>query len=241
MPAYNAARYIGNALASLLRQRDAASLDIVVLDDGSTDATAAIVRSLGAAEIRLIETENCGVTAARNTLLAAIAPDTDFVSFLDSDDLSPAGRFAADLARFDARPELAVRYGTMRLFSQTGDDPLAPDPRSTVIDTRGIHLGAGIYRRTTLSAVGAFDLAFKQAEDTDFLLRLFEAGPALEITDDIVMYYRRHDTNMTRDTALVRREFARALMKSAHRRRGGTTAPIPPGLFDASNFNQRVG
>ena len=76
MAAYNAERYIEDAFASLLRQRSAANLDIVVVNDGSTDGTPLIVKRIAAEapQVRLIETPNQGVTRTRNVLLAAIAP-----------------------------------------------------------------------------------------------------------------------------------------------------------------------
>ncbi len=96
-----------------MRQRHDADLDILVVDDGSEDATSAVLADLGRkhAEIRIIRRENGGVTAARNTGLANLLPETDFITFLDSDDVSPTGRFAADLPRFEAdpRPGLHLR------------------------------------------------------------------------------------------------------------------------------------
>ncbi len=238
MAAYNAAPYVGDALASLLRQRDAARLDIIVVNDGSTDATGGIVRALArqAPEIRLLETPNQGVTRARNTALGALAPDTDLVTFLDADDLSPAGRLARDLPRFRDDPGLEVLYGTSRLFEQTGEDPFAPDPRGRTMDIRGVQLAAGLYDYRLIRQVGRFDTSFAQAEDMDFMLRMFELAPRHAVTEEVCLYYRRHATNMTRQAATLRRDFSRALLQSVRRRRANGGAPPPPGLFDAKNL-----
>src|SRR6476646_2648433 len=106
MPVYNRERYVVPALRSLVRQRDAAALDIIVVDDGSTDGSAEAVRSMmvEAPCIGLFRQENVGVARTRNTGRMQLAADAGFVSFLDSDDSSPAGRFKTDLARFDASP-----------------------------------------------------------------------------------------------------------------------------------------
>jgi len=242
MAAYNAAPYVGDALASLLRQRDAARLDIIVVNDGSTDGTGEIVRALAlhAPEIRLIDTRNGGVTRARNVALAALADDTDLVTFLDADDLSPAGRLARDLERFRRDPRLQVLYGTTRLFRQTGEDRFAPDPGGPSMDVRGVQLAAGLYACRLIREVGWFDTSFQQAEDMDFMLRMFELAPRHEVTEEICLYYRRHATNITREAETLRRDFSRALLKSMQRRRQHGGAPPPPGLFDAKSFAEGI-
>src|SRR6266850_4054180 len=120
MPVHNRETYVGAALHSLLRQRDAADLDIIVIDDGSTDGSAEVVRSMmgETASIRLFQQANMGVTRTRNTGLGLLLPETAFVSFLDSDDISPAGRFLADLALFEADPGLELSYSRMTLVDR---------------------------------------------------------------------------------------------------------------------------
>jgi len=95
MPAYNAEATIGSALKSLLRQRGAGRLEIIVVDDGSGDRTRDVVRAMGASapEIRLISVAHGGIPKARNAALRAMAPDTDLVGFLERGRLV-AGRTA---------------------------------------------------------------------------------------------------------------------------------------------------
>lgn len=78
MPVYNREKYVGAALRSLLRQRDAADLDIIVVDDGSTDGSADIVRTLmgEVSCIRLFSQANAGATKARNSGLRQLLPQT---------------------------------------------------------------------------------------------------------------------------------------------------------------------
>ena len=101
VPVYNRELYVVSALRSLLRQRDAADLDIIVVDDsGSTDGSVDAVRAVmrDAACIRLFQQANRGVASARNAGLRQLLPQTELVSFLDlGRDVSPAGRFKADL------------------------------------------------------------------------------------------------------------------------------------------------
>jgi len=234
MAAFNATPYIGDALASILTQEHGAELDIIVINDGSTDKTGQVVADLAkeAPQIRMIETANQGVTRARNEALTALAPDTDFVTFLDADDLVPAGRYARDLALFAATPELQLIYGTTQLFRVVGPDRLSPAANTPTANVRGVQLAAGMYRHGLIKSTGAFDTQFKQAEDMDFLLRMFESGPCYQVREDTCLFYRRHETNMTHDAAQLRRDFSRALLLSIQRRRKGNLPPFPAGLFD---------
>lgn len=238
MPAYNAERYIGAALRSVLSQRLDQPAEIIVVDDGSTDGTAGVVAAMArhAPQISLIRTENRGVTAARNTLLQALGDRGGLVSFLDADDLVPAGRFGADLARFQADPALELTFGSVMMFRTANAQDTAPAPGSQTASGRCVQLAAGTYRAETLRAVGHFDESFRQAEDMDFLLRLFERQPRYLIHPEACLYYRRHGNNMTRDRDTLRRDFARALLYSIRRRRQANLPPFPADLFDAHSF-----
>ncbi|MCV3206242.1 glycosyltransferase family 2 protein [Mesorhizobium sp. YC-39] len=234
MPVYNREHYVGSALRSLLRQCDDADLDIIVVDDGSTDASAAAVRSLSeqAPCIRLFQQANMGVTKARNAGLQQLLPETQFVSFLDSDDISPIGRFRADLACFAADPDLDLTYSRMTLIDSIDDETLEPAADSHSITVRGIHLSAGIFARNLVERIGGFDEDFNQAEDTDYLLRVFESGPRFLMPDTVALYYRRHPGNMTKEKNVPFREFMRAIHKSIKRRKANPSLHAVDGIFD---------
>lgn len=225
MPVYNREKYVGSALRSVLRQRDAADLDIIAIDDGSTDGTADVIRSFIAdgAPIRLFSQPNAGVTKARNAGLRQLSDDTEFVSFLDSDDISPVGRFAADLAYFRADPALELTYSYMRMVDQIDDDTLEPVAGCDDRIFRGVHLSAGIYRRGLVERIGEFDEDLAQSEDTDFLFRVFEQRARHAFPETIALYYRRHEHNLTRNVAESRREFLKAMQKSLRRRKADPT------------------
>lgn len=241
MAAYNAERYLQPALDSLLRQRTAVDLRIVVVDDGSTDATPEILRRNAEATgaLTIVTTPNRGLVATRNLGLASLPDDADLVTWLDSDDLSPDGRLARDVACFVREPALQMHYGYMRAFRGDLADPSAIATTCPYADVRSIHLGTMLARRELIESLGGFDPAFKQAEDTDFILRLIERQPRLKLVDDVTYCYRRHDSNITLDTAQSRRDFARALMASARRRKSGAP-PVPPGFFDGKNMLEGI-
>ncbi len=237
MAARNQAPFIGQALNSVLRQRAVATLDIVVVDDGSTDATADIVSRLAEAnrEIRLVKGTQHGIAAARNAGLSELAPDTDFVTFLDADDLSPDGHYAEALARFEQTPKLDLVYGTTRWFKQLDEERLEPMRGQPWIDVRVVQLAAGVYRAAIVAKVGTFDEQFAMGEDMDYLLRMFETVPNYGIMEEVAVYYRRHAGNTTHDRLELRRGFALALLKSAKRRRHLGEFAYPSELFDGSN------
>jgi glycosyltransferase involved in cell wall biosynthesis len=239
--AHNAAPYIADTLGSLLRQRDAAQLDIIVVDDGSTDGTSQIALAIGAPEVRLARQENMGVTRTRNTLLSMLAPDTDFVTVLDADDLSPAGRFVRDLVQFTADDALDLVFGSSLLFRTTGPDPLEPDFSAPTVRVRGIQMGAGLYRYGLIQRTGRYDESFQQAEDLDFMLRMLDQSPKFLITQDIGYYYRRHQQNMTHDNSTLTREVARALLLAARRKKRGNLPDYPPGFFDYEGYAGNIG
>ena len=238
IPVYNREAYVGAALRSLLRQRDGADLDIIVIDDGSIDGSVEVVRSMmsEASCIRLFQQANMGVTKARNAGLRQLLPETGFVSFLDSDDISPAGRFKDDLALFETDPGLDLAYSLMTLADHLDDETLEPAADSHCVTVRGVHLSAGIFTRRLVDRIGDFDTDFSQAEDTDYLLRTFESGPNYVMPDTVGLYYRRHAGNMTKAPDIPRREFMRALHKSMKRRRADPSLCAIDKIFEVKDL-----
>ena len=220
MPAYNTAPFIGQAIRSLLlQQQRELRLDIIVIDDGSTDDTVEIVRGMIRInpEIRLISAVHRGVSIARNQGLAALPENAQYVTFHDSDDIAFPGRIARQLARLQSDSNLQVVYGLLQIFDVLDNETLLPSQAARTMTTRGISLSAGLFRRRILDQIGRFDESLIQAEDTDFLFRLVELGANIHMEEEVATLYRRHDTNMTRDVAVGRREFMKAIHKSVKR------------------------
>lgn len=238
IPVFNRERYVGVALRSLLRQRAAADLDIIVIDDGSTDATASVVRQImvEAPCVRYAGQANLGVTKARNAGLRLVPPETELVTFLDSDDISPEGRFEKDLAHFRADPALDLTYGLMTLVDKIDEAKLGVEPGFEGVTVRGISLTTAIFRRSTIDPLNGFNDEFAQAEDLDFLLRLFERRPRYLLTDTVAILYRQHADNMTKGREEMRREFLKAMLRSAQRRRKDPTLGGIPAIFDLKNL-----
>jgi glycosyltransferase involved in cell wall biosynthesis len=220
IPARNEERFIAAALQSVIGQVPNGELEAIVVDDGSTDATAAIVGAFAAegARVRLIRGQAKGVSAARNEGLAAISAQTSHVAFLDADDMFPKGRLARDLMLFAQDSSLAVIYGKLRLVETDVPDMEAAQSDADRI-LLGISVSAGLYRWDVLAKVGAFDPTYALCEDFDYLLRLFEQRPSTRVVDDVSVYYRQHAGNTVKRTAELRRSFMRAALAHAKRRK----------------------
>ena len=216
IPVYDAGDRLLDAVASVERQAYE-SLEILVVDDGSTDATPAVIASLGA-RVRALRQANAGPAAARNRGLAAARGEV--FAFLDADDLWPDGKLRRQVGSLVADPDLDVVLGRVSYLPEAGavqpelhwEDP---DARTIV----NVQVGSGVYRRRAFDRVGPFDETLRFNEDTDWLLRAREAGLRMRILEDVTLVYRLHQDNMTRAKGLQQMSLTRVLKMSIERRR----------------------
>jgi glycosyltransferase involved in cell wall biosynthesis len=189
MAAYNAAAHVGEALQSVLAQ-DWQPLEVVVVDDGSTDRTGEIVRSYR--DVIYVRQENAGPAAARNRAFAE--SHGALVAVLDSDDLMAPDRIRRQAEYLDAHPDVGAVLGRQEWIG-------APDslPRDSVYgDPNGIPVGgAAMFRRSVLERLGGYDATFVQGEDTDLLIRMRQLGIPHEVLPDVVLIRRYSPTSLT--------------------------------------------
>jgi len=237
IPVHNRAEFVERAISSVLAQKDACDLDILVVDDGSDDETPATLARIAAQapEIRIVRRENGGVTKARNTGLAHLLDDTEIVTFIDSDDILLPGRFAADLTWLERDPAMEVTFGRMIVTTALNDRSLGVAKNAEVAEITGPHLTPALIRRSAIERVGSFDEELVQSEDVDFLFRLFECGTTFKQTETLCFCYLRHPGNMTNARDVMHRTFAQAILKSIQRRRADASITI-----DRPRFNIRA-
>ena len=204
IPAYNAERFIGEAIESVLAQTHP-PFEVVVVDDGSTDATATVAR--GYPGVTLIQRENGGIGAARNTGVAAATGD--WLAFLDADDTWPPDRLSALLAEAEACGADAV-FGTVVQFGE-GRQDTAPAHAQLP--------GAGIFRRTAYDRVGLFREDVKVGEFVDWWARATEAGLTAASIPGVTLRRRIHATNTGITQAGSRIDYTRVLRAALERRR----------------------
>jgi glycosyltransferase involved in cell wall biosynthesis len=216
IPAFNATRFIREALASIVQQ-EYEPLEIVVVDDGSSDGTGEVARAFGACST-VIEQPNRGPAAARNRGIAAARGS--LLAFLDADDLWPDGKLALQVPRLTRDSSVDVLLGQIRyeaLDDRTLDGIRFDEPEGVLTS---VNLGAGVFRRSVFDRVGLFDESLRFSEDQDWFLRAREAGVGIAVLADVTLRYRLHAGNMTRGKSARELALARVLKKSLDRRRG---------------------
>jgi glycosyltransferase involved in cell wall biosynthesis len=199
IPAYNAVRTIERALASVHRQ-NYPEMEIIVVDDGSTDGTAARIQEMGCGNIRLIRLEkNRGVSAAMNAGIQGAR--TDYIAFLDADDEWLGNKLTTQLPIIESRSEMSfIACGGESVnengvvYRTFGLDPPSCSPREfwrALLRKSYVAKPTVVARRAKVLEVGGFTEAFEVSEDQDMWIRLALNGEVGFITQVLV---RVHDT-----------------------------------------------
>ena len=224
LPVRDGARLVADAIGSVLAQEGAEAVELVVVDDGSSDDTVRIVRERcpGARLIRGgTPSDPLGPGGARNLgLRAARAP---VIGFIDHDDLWPEGKLATQRARLAADPELDMAVGLVRFACLEGR--AMPDLRFTGPDHTldFFLLGAALMRARLFERIGPFATDMRIGEDHDLLLRARQAGLKIAKGEEIGLVYRQHATNMTRDISMREANVFELLRRGLRRRDAGRT------------------
>lgn len=219
IPTYNCASFLRESLDSVLAQtmRD---LEIVVVDDGSTDDTPAVLAGYGD-RLRVVAGGHGGLSAARN--LGLDAAGGDWIAFHDADDVALPGRLASHLARLQADPTLDAIF----CDGERMDAPDAPVARvippaltarcaGRILDARDLFAGFPVYfqgalvRRRAFAAAGRFDASYPVQPDLEYGYRLFDVCRAA-YADEVVFRYRVHPSNTSGNRFGGREDIARTL------------------------------
>jgi hypothetical protein len=208
IPAYNAERFIAETLGSVQSQtfRD---LEVLVVDDGSTDRTAGIVDSFGP-PVRRLHQQNGGVSRARNA--GSAAASGRFIALLDADDLWDPPKLERQVALLRARPEVGFCYTGLRRVDAAGrvrTVQLARDHpdlcRTLLLESCVIAISSVVVRRELMVTSGGFDPAFSQCADWDLWMRLSLRAPSAAVAEPL-MRYRTFEGNMSSDVAHLERD-----------------------------------
>ena len=218
IPAYNDERYLASTVSGVLAQT-LQNWELVISDDGSTDRTAALARQLADSDerIRVIRGENCGVATARNRGLAATDARSEFVIFLDHDDIWESDTLETLVGVLDTRPEYVSAYGLARCIDGdgrmvSGDDleswmrcrrgyrsrrlvAIAAEEPTTfadmVVESWLLTPGTHLVRRSVAERVGDFDRLAVPADDWDMAIRVSRCGP-IGFVSRPLLRWRRH-------------------------------------------------
>lgn len=201
MPVYNGARYVEQAVRSVLAQTFA-DLELVVIDDGSTDQSARIVESMEDSRIRFVRNgRNRGLTPTLNHGLALARGE--LVARQDADDLSEATRLERQVAFLDANPDVAVVGSWYRKIGEHGEplgDRTLPSSdaamRWALLSYCPIVHSAATFRREAIAALGGYDERFAYAQDFDLWSRVARVH-RLGNVPELLVQYRVLPTSLT--------------------------------------------
>lgn len=205
IPTYNRAELVSATLQSVLAQR-LQDFEVLVVDDGSTDGTVAVVKSF-ADRVRLLQQANKGPGSARNR--AADRATGQYLAFLDSDDVWfpwTLESYANAIAKTN-RPAFVAgkpyRFATVGALQAVGEDALRfgvfPDYFASSDEWRWWGASSFVVRADVFRNAGGFTSRWINGEDADLALRLGEARGFVHVTSPATFGYREHDANATQN------------------------------------------
>lgn len=196
LPVHNCRRYLAAAITSISAQthRD---FEFIIVDDGSTDGSAAVIDQSAAADsrIRIIRRPNTGIVGALNDGLAAARGD--LIARMDGDDLAEPTRFAQQLAYLQSAPDCVALGSTVWFIDPEGAviDRYAPPAGHAAIESELLRGNGGalihpalMLRRSAMLAVGGYRREFDRAEDLDLFLRLARHGALANLPAPLLRY-----------------------------------------------------
>jgi len=209
MPCYNAQAFIGDALQSILAQRYPGPLEILVVDDGSSDASVQVASAFP--HVTVLQQRNAGPAVARNLGLQRACGD--LIAFLDADDVWTPDSLCCRVEPLRADPSAGVAFGNFTIWTPTEDLAGSEMPCELPASVLGacrtgwvypeilldpiVHIIATVVRRSVIDRIGGFDTGLRTGEDYDFFIRAAQHCRFICV-DAVVARYRQHPTSITR-------------------------------------------
>lgn len=222
LPVYNGEAYVREAVESILAQTFT-DFELIIINDGSTDGSGAILRELAERDPRivLVERANGGLVSALNEGIQRA--QAELIARMDADDVAMPERFAQQHAQMEAEPELGVLGSFIRIMDETGRTIRVGDyPVSMEEAARFMEHGCPvahptvIMRREAVLRAGGYRPLFAHCEDYDLWLRISELGYGIANLPVVLLRYRMHGNNVS----AIHREaqaVATLIARSAHR------------------------
>lgn len=215
LPVYNGERYLSAALKSIFAQ-DYPNFEVIVVDDGSSDASAAIAKSFSG--VRYIYQRNQGVACARNA--GILASKGEFIAFIDQDDLWTPNKLSVQMQYFLDDQEIEYVLSNKRSFLEEGrskpgwvKDFLLKDK------TIGFLPGTLVARKSLFEKIGLFSPAYETASDTDWFFRANDAGIKKAISPQVLLHKRIHSSNQSYQTKIINEELLKVIKFSIKEKR----------------------
>ena len=225
IPVFNGEGFLRDAVQSVLDQKYS-PLEIIIVDDGSTDGTATVATSL-AEPVRYLRQSNEGPAAARNRGIEHARGS--LIAFTDADDLWPDGKLELQLPYLINDPTIEIVMGRIQqvLLSATANGQTQSEAIAEPVFS--VNLGSAIIRKSVFERIGLFDAATRYSEDVDWFMRAREGGIPITTIDAVTLLYRQHEQNMTRGKSTSELNVLKALKRSLDRRRerSGVASALP--------------
>ena len=214
---------VAAAVRSALAQECPGGLEVVVVDDGSTDDTPRVLERLAAADprVRVFRQDNAGPAHARNRAFAEARGE--LLALLDSDDEWLPGKLAAQVGLLDRHPTAAFVHSDVDEFFPSGDGAWTRRPEivsgrvlRVLLRRNVIHTMTVVLRRAVIDEVGGFDPAYPPCEDWDLWLRIAARHPIVGDPERRVRV-RVHEGGISSDPVVVYRQAARLVEAAARR------------------------
>lgn len=214
--AFDAERTLAETLGSVLAQ-DHPRIEVLVVDDGSTDGTAAVARAYGG-PVQVHTQPHRGLGAAQNRGIAAATGE--YLSFIDADDLWATDKTSRQLALLRSRPDVDIVFSHLEQFVTPGPDgsprPALPDEQRVLA---GYSTGTMLLARATFDRVGPLSEDAVLSTFIDWYGRAQELGLTEHLMDEVLMRRRLHDNNMGVRMRDQRADYLRTLKHTLDRRR----------------------
>ena len=208
IPAYNAESTIKCTIESVQKQtyRD---YELIIIDDGSSDRTAKIVREIADNRLKLFNYKNRGLSTSRNRGIQQATGE--YIAFLDADDLWTKDKLEKQIAILETNPEVGVVYSQTYYIDSQSSFLYYCDPVSftgnvlpELLLTNFLHNGSNpLIRKQAVATVGEFDSSLNSSEDWDYYLRL-AALYSFAVVPEYQVLYRRSGNNMSSNVAKMK-------------------------------------
>ncbi len=215
VPVHNGERFLAAALQSIFQQ-DYSPLDVIVVDDGSTDGSRAIAESFEG--VRYLFQVQQGAAAARNA--GVHAARGELVAFLDADDLWTRNKLRVQVEFMRHHPEIGFTLAQEEIFFEPGANLPSGYKRELVErEHTGYLPGTLLARKCVFDEVGLFDPRYQLTDDADWLIRARDAGIASAILPERLLLKRVHSSNISSNREAIPSEMLSILKRSIERRR----------------------
>ncbi|HSM70522.1 MAG TPA: glycosyltransferase family A protein [Anaerolineales bacterium] len=216
IPVYNGVSFLAGAIENVLAQ-NYQPLEIIIVDDGSTDATAQVAASYSK-EVQYVRQTNAGPSAARN--LGIKLAQGDMLAFLDVDDLWSDHKLNLQTRYLMSNPTVEIVQGLIQTMQLHGSVSSKKHQfKVTSEPYRYINIGSALYRSHVFDKVGLFDEALTDNEDTDWFIRAWEKGVSKAVLDEVTLFYRKHNSNLSHDQNPVNYGLTKLIKKHLDRGR----------------------